>query len=189
MRTKGWLLSTGSQYKHVTRVAPTSHTTPAFPITRQAATVEGRAPDQLACKQDHRPACPPLQILCELRQFNVTDVDPKMYREPFYISSRSYRRPISTCPSSPDLLDVCPGVLDLCNQNIAGSSLSELVHDNGNLLPRHHDRDGDPAALLERSDGGCAVSGCNPAGIVELRALDVVCAEDVLLRSCLMLAC
>jgi hypothetical protein len=87
------------------------------------------------------------------------------------------------------LLNVCSRVFDLCNQDVAGSNLSKLVHDNGNLLPWHHDRDGDPAALLERSNGGCAVSGCNPAGIVELHALDVVCAEDVLLRGCLLLAC
>ena len=86
-------------------------------------------------------------------------------------------------------LDVCSGVLDLCDQDVAGSNLGQLVHDNGNLLPWYHDGDGDPAALLERSDRGCAVSGCDPAGIVELRALNVVCAQDVLLSGWGSLVC
>lgn len=75
-----------------------------------------------------------------------------------------------------------PGVLDLGNQDIAGARLGEPVHDHGNLLALHHDRDGDPAVLLKRSDGRRAVARRDLLGDVELRALDVVRAEDVFLR-------
>jgi hypothetical protein len=75
-------------------------------------------------------------------------------------------------------------VLNLGHQDIASARLGQLIHSDSNLLPLHHDGDGDPAALLERSNGRRAVSGGDGLGDVEFRALDVVCAEDVLLGGC-----
>lgn len=81
-------------------------------------------------------------------------------------------------------LIVGPRVLNLSDQDVASASLGQLVHSNSNLLPLNHNRNGDPAALLQGSNRGRAVSGCDFLGDVELRALDVVCAEDILLGSC-----
>ena len=86
------------------------------------------------------------------------------------------------CPNAPyKLIHLIVGsrVLNLGNQNVASTGLGQLVHNNGNLLPLHHDGDGDPAALLKRSDCRRAVARCDLLGDVELRALDVVLAEDV----------
>ena len=77
-------------------------------------------------------------------------------------------------------------VLDLGDQDITRTSLSQLVHSNSNLLPLHHNGDSDPAALLERSDGWRAVTRCDLLRDIELRALDVVLAEDVLLGGCIV---
>jgi hypothetical protein len=84
--------------------------------------------------------------------------------------------------SPPRYLIVGSGVLDLGNEDVAGAGCGQFVHDKGDLLPQHHDGDGDPAGLFQRGDGRRAVAGGDLLGIVELAALDVVGAEDVLLR-------
>lgn len=77
-----------------------------------------------------------------------------------------------------------PRVVDPRDQNIAGADGAELVHDRRDALALDHGADGDPAALLERVDRGCALSGGDFAGGLELRALDIVGAEDVFLGGC-----
>ena len=84
--------------------------------------------------------------------------------------------------SPPRFLIVGSGVLDLGDEDVARAGYGQFVHDKGNLLPQHHDGDGDPAALFQRSDGRRAVTGGDLLGDVELAALDVVGAEDVFLR-------
>jgi hypothetical protein len=84
--------------------------------------------------------------------------------------------------SPPQYLIVGSGVLDLGNEDVAGAGCGQFVHDKGDLLPQHHDGDGDPAGLFQRGDGRRAVAGGDLLGVVELAALDVVSAEDVFLR-------
>ena len=85
--------------------------------------------------------------------------------------------------SSPRFLIVGSGVLDLADEDVARAGFGQFVHDEGDLLPQHHDGNGDPAGLFQRGDGRRAVAGGDLLGDVELAALDVVGAEDVFLRS------
>lgn len=78
--------------------------------------------------------------------------------------------PLSTC------------VQDTHHQDIFRSKLRQLIHNRGNPLLLHHGADGDPALLFQRVDGSSAAAGGDLADRIEVLALDVVLAQNVLLR-------
>lgn len=67
--------------------------------------------------------------------------------------------------------------MDVQDQNVRSSDLSELVHRRGDLLLLDHGADGDPALLLELCYRGGALAGGDGGGLAELVAGDVVLAE------------
>lgn len=69
--------------------------------------------------------------------------------------------------------------MDVQDQNVRGSDLSELVHRRGDLLLLDHGADGDPALLLELCYRGRALAGRDGRGLAEVAAGDVVLAEHV----------
>lgn len=75
-------------------------------------------------------------------------------------------------------------VLNLGDKNVSGANGGQLVHGVGNVLALNHGRNSDPAALFQAVDSGCSLARSNLGGLVEVVALDVVCAEDVFLGGC-----
>jgi hypothetical protein len=76
-----------------------------------------------------------------------------------------------------------PRVLNLCHNQITCANHRQLVHRNRNIFPKHHRLHRNPAIFLQRINRRRTASRRDFARLVEFRALDVVCAEDVFLRS------
>jgi hypothetical protein len=94
--------------------------------------------------------------------------------------------PIPTSPRSRDFFPFLiprSRVLNLGNNQITRSNHRQLIHCNRNIFPQHHRLHRNPSVLLERIDRRRAAPRCNLARLVEVRARDVVRAEDVLLGS------
>lgn len=75
-------------------------------------------------------------------------------------------------------------VLNLGDEDIGGTNGGQLVHGIGNVLALNHGRNSDPATLFQAVDRGCSLARSNLGGLVEVAALDVVCAKDVFLGGC-----
>jgi hypothetical protein len=83
----------------------------------------------------------------------------------------------------PTPLIPCPRVLNLRHNQITRTDHRQLIHGNRNIFPKHHRLHRNPAIFLQRIDRRRTASRRDFARLVEFRALDIVCAEDVFLRS------
>jgi hypothetical protein len=75
-------------------------------------------------------------------------------------------------------------VLNLGDENVSGANSCQLVHGVGNVLAQHHCRNSNPATSFQAVDGRCSLARGDLGGLLEVAALDVVCAEDVFLSGC-----
>lgn len=72
-------------------------------------------------------------------------------------------------------------VLNLGDENVSGANGGQLIHSVGNVLAQHHGRHSHPAARFKAVDGGYSLARGDLGSLLEVTALDVVCAEDVFL--------
>lgn len=75
-------------------------------------------------------------------------------------------------------------VLNLGDKDVGSTDGSQLVHGVGNVLAQHHGRNSDPSTSFQAVDRGCSLARGDLGSLLEVAALDVVCAEDVFLSSC-----
>ena len=68
--------------------------------------------------------------------------------------------------------------MNVQDQDIVGTNLGQLIHDNSNSLLFHHGADSHPAVGVKGLHRGGTLARCDLGGVGELGSLDVVLAED-----------